>query len=110
MDSADPPLAVDRFYGDRHRQLRRPGKGGRDASALGDLLASRSTRAPPAHRPVPVRPAVCHQVTQRATRLRLTDSYGPRPRPPWTVVEPAESTAVLASRHGRACSPTDGVH
>ena len=28
------------FYGDRHRQLHRPGAGREDASALGDLLAA----------------------------------------------------------------------
>ena len=64
MDSADPPLAVHRLYGDRHRQLRRPGTGG-DASALGDLLAAAPARLAPVHRSVLVRAAVCHQVAQR---------------------------------------------
>src|SRR5262249_27629757 len=65
---ADPPLAVHRVYGDRHRQLRRPGTGRWDASALGDLLAAAPARLAPAHRSVPVRAAVCHQVAPREGR------------------------------------------
>jgi catechol 2,3-dioxygenase-like lactoylglutathione lyase family enzyme len=76
VGSADPPLAVHRVYGDRHRQLRRPGAGGWDASALGDLLAAAPARLAPAHRSVPVRAAVCHQVAQRAGRKATQGEAG----------------------------------
>src|SRR4029453_9972151 len=70
MGSADPPLAVHYFYGHRHRQLHRPGTGGRDASAVGDLLAAAPARLAPVQRSVLVRTAVCHQVAQRASHWR----------------------------------------
>src|SRR5262249_41980480 len=47
---------------------RRPGTGRWDASALGDLLAAAPARLAPAHRSVPVRAAVCHQVAPREGR------------------------------------------
>ena len=40
---------------------------GKDASALGDLLAAAPARLAPVHRSVLVRAAVCRQVAQRAT-------------------------------------------
>ena len=64
LDPADPPLGVHRLHGDRHRQLRRPGAGRWDASALGDLLAAAPARLAPVHRSVYVRAAVCRQVAQ----------------------------------------------
>ena len=67
---------VHRLYGDRHRQLRRPGAGRWDAAALGDLLAAAPARPAPAHRVIHVRAAVCHQVAQRATH-RLNEAAMP---------------------------------
>jgi len=69
MDSADPPVAIDRFYGDCRRQLRRHGTGG--TSCLGRLLATASALFAPDHRVIYVRAALCGQVAQRATRRRM---------------------------------------
>ena len=70
LDSADPPLGVHCLHGDRHRQLRRPGTGGWDASALGDLLAAAPARLAPVQRSVLVRAAVCRQVAQREENMK----------------------------------------
>src|SRR5262245_22962234 len=77
MGSADPPMAVHRLHGDRHRQHRRPGAGGRDASALGDLLAASPARLAPAHGFVLVRAAVWRQVAELAAcRLKAAEAGG----------------------------------
>src|SRR6185312_1703796 len=61
--SANPPLAVDRLYGDRHRQLRRHGIGG--ASGPGRLLATAAAVLAPVHGSIHVRAAVCRKVARR---------------------------------------------
>src|SRR5436309_2370331 len=76
MDSADPPLRRDRFHGDRHRQLHRPGTGEWDATALGDLRAVAPARLAAAHGSVPVRAAVCRQAAQRAARDEIMKKLG----------------------------------
>src|SRR5262249_11153523 len=66
MDSADPPVAIDRFYGNCRRQLRRHGAGG--TSCLGRLLATAPALSANVHRAIYVRAALCGQVAQRVTR------------------------------------------
>src|SRR6476659_8425443 len=64
VGSADSPLAVDRLYDDRHRQLRRHGSGG--TSRLGGLLAVAAALPAAVLRPVHVRVSICYEVAQRA--------------------------------------------
>src|SRR5687767_1083964 len=67
MDSADSPLALHCLYVDRDRQLRC-----NDPSAtagLGDLLAAVPIGFAPAHRPLPVCSAVCHQMARWTTTI-----------------------------------------
>ena len=69
VGSADPPLAVHRVYGGRHRQHRRLGAGA--TSRLGGSFGAAPARLAPAHRSVLVRAAVCREVAQRARRRRI---------------------------------------
>jgi hypothetical protein len=64
LGQADSPLGVYRLHGDRHCQLRRAGTKGRDASALGDLLAAAPARIAVVQRPVFVHASVFRQVAQ----------------------------------------------
>src|SRR5258708_32275944 len=68
VGSANSPLAVDRLYDHRHRQLRRHGTGG--TSRLGGLLAAAPALPAAVHRPVHGRVALCYQVAQRETHCR----------------------------------------
>src|ERR1700704_5348992 len=68
MGSAGPPLAVHCFYGDRHRQFRRPRIWG--TSPLGGLLAAGPALLAPVQRSVHVRAALCRRAAQWATRQR----------------------------------------
>src|SRR5882724_9397792 len=71
LDSENSPLGVHRFHGDRYRQLRCTGAGRRIASKLDHLLASASARLADVERLVYVLPAVCRQVAQRESHLKL---------------------------------------
>ena len=93
LDSADPPLAVDCLYVDRHRQLRCDDAGA--ASRLGDLLAAAPARLAPVHRSVHVRAAVCHQVAQRATHIEESLSMMQKDS---TVTREDQGTGRLAGR------------
>src|SRR5258705_10536360 len=73
MDSADPPLAVDRLHADGDRQLRSAGHGPEGAE-LGDLLAVAPARAAAVQRPVHVRAPVCRQLARGATHQLIGDS------------------------------------
>src|SRR5712691_5703327 len=106
MGSADPPLAVHCLYGDRHRQLRRHSKGGRDASALGDLLAAAPARLAAVHRSVLVRAAVCHQVAQRATH-RLNGIPEHHIARQGRKATPGEAGNMKKSRSKKAESPSE---
>lgn len=73
MDSADPPLAVDRVHTNRYRQLRRVGAGWWHASAVDHLLAAAAACLTLVHRSLFVRASLCRQVAPRATH-RLNSS------------------------------------
>src|SRR5688500_19081461 len=70
MDSSDPPLAVHRFHGDRHRQHRPTGARKGKPSELGDLLAAVPARVALAERSVFVRATICHQMAERAMKTK----------------------------------------
>lgn len=69
MDSADPPLDVDRLYADRYRQLRRVGAGWWHASAVDNLLAAAAACLTLVHRSLFVRVSLCRQVARATHRL-----------------------------------------
>src|SRR5580765_7685820 len=93
MGSADPPLVVHCFHGDRHRQLRGPGTGGGNASGLGDILAAAAARVAAVHLSVHVRVAVLPHIAQREKNMK---TFGTRQ---------VQSTSALISK--RIAEPGD---
>ena len=63
-----PSLGIHRFHGNRHRQLRRAGKG--DASALGDLLAVAPARRASANGSLFIRAALYCEVAQQERGMK----------------------------------------
>ena len=79
LDPPDPPLDVDRLRPDRHRQLRRSGRGTWKAAAcVGDLLTAAAAVRAHVDGSVHVRAAVCHQVSrQPSLTARRARNFGP---------------------------------
>ena len=74
MDSADPPLGVNRLYDHRHRQLHRPRARERNASAVDHLFAVAAAGAAPVQRPVFVRAAIPRQAQLKDENMKKSDA------------------------------------
>ena len=71
MDSADSPLGVNRIHRDGHRQFRCVGTRDWNAAAVDHLLAAAAACRAFVHRSLFIHAAVCHEVAQHASWVRL---------------------------------------